>query len=111
VTIFVVAFPLAPLFALINNIFEMRLDAKKFLAFYRRSVPKRVRDIGVWYNIMHILGKLSVVSSAFIISFSSNFIPRLVYMYVNAINNHSEKGYLNSTLAYFNTQDFQVYTV
>jgi anoctamin-1 len=106
VTIFVVAFPLAPLFALINNVFEMRLDAKKFLAFYRRSVPKRVRDIGVWFNIMHILGKLSVISSAFIISFSSNFIPRLVYMYTNAANNYSEKGYLNSTLAYFDTRNF-----
>jgi anoctamin-1 len=106
VTIFVVAFPLAPLFALINNVFELRLDAKKFLAYYRRPVPKRVKDIGVWHNIMNILAKLCVVSSAFIISFSSNFIPRLVFMYTNADNNFSEKGYLNSTLAYFDTRNF-----
>jgi anoctamin-1 len=103
VTIFVVAFPLAPLFALINNVFEMRLDAKKFLAFYRRPVPKRVSDIGVWYNIMHILGKLSVLASAFIIAFSSNVIPHYLYM---RHNNHSEKGYLNSTLAYFDIRNF-----
>lgn len=69
ITIFVVAFPLAPLFALLNNIFEMRLDAKKFLKFYRRPVPKRVKDIGVWYNIMNILVRIAVVSSV-----SSNFI-------------------------------------
>ena len=29
ITLFVAAFPLAPLFALINNIFEIRLDARK----------------------------------------------------------------------------------
>lgn len=63
VTLFVVAFPLAPLFALLNNVFEMRLDAKKFLKYYRRPVPTRVKDIGVWFNIMAILGRIAVVSS------------------------------------------------
>ena len=29
ITIFVCAFPLAPFFALCNNVFELRLDAKK----------------------------------------------------------------------------------
>lgn len=38
VTIFVAAFPLAPLFALINNICEMRFDAKKLLLYHRRPV-------------------------------------------------------------------------
>jgi anoctamin-1 len=63
VTIFVAAFPLAPLFALLNNIMEMRLDAKKFVEFYRRPVPKRVKNIGVWFRILDILGHLSVVSN------------------------------------------------
>ena len=31
VTLFVSAFPLAPLFALLNNLIEIRLDAYKFL--------------------------------------------------------------------------------
>lgn len=103
-----VAFPLAPLFALLNNIFEMRLDAKKFLKFYRRPVPCRVKDIGVWFNIMAILSRISTASSAFIIAFSSNFIPRLVYtMSVNTAD-HSDAGYLNFTLSSFATKDFQV---
>lgn len=106
ITIFVVAFPLGPLFALINNIFEMRLDAKKFLKYYRRPVPKRVKDIGVWFNIMNILGRIAVAASAFIIAFSSNFIPRLVYSIV--VNpEHNDIGFLNHTLAYFHTSDFQ----
>lgn len=105
ITIFVVAFPLAPLFALINNVFEMRLDAKKMLRFYKRSVPQRIKDIGIWYGIMNILGKIAVWSSAFIIAFSTNFIPRLVYM--STIGQGSDYGFLNYTLAYFNTTDFQ----
>ena len=35
ITIFVTAFPLAPLFALINNIFELRFDAKKLHEMHR----------------------------------------------------------------------------
>ena len=35
ITIFVCAFPLAPFFALLNNILELRLDAKKVLVHYR----------------------------------------------------------------------------
>lgn len=63
VTIFVAAFPLAPVFALLNNVLEMRLDARKILTLHRRPVAQRVRDIGVWYNILDCLGKLSVVTN------------------------------------------------
>ena len=41
VTIFVSAFPLAPLFALLNNIFEIRLDARKMILAYKRPVAQR----------------------------------------------------------------------
>jgi len=36
ITIFVPAFPLAPLFALINTVIKIRMDAFKFLAGTRR---------------------------------------------------------------------------
>lgn len=45
-TIFVAAFPLAPLLALINNIFEIRLDAIKMVRLQRRLVPRKTNDIG-----------------------------------------------------------------
>lgn len=131
VTIFVAAFPLAPLFALLNNILEMRLDAKKLLTFYRRPVSQRVRDIGIWYRILDSIGKLSVITNVsklifcsetslvidgyitikhifqgFIIAFTSDFIPKLVYR-LSVSADGSLNGYLNYTLAYFNTSDFQ----
>lgn len=109
VTIFVTAFPLAPLFALINNIFEMRLDAKKFIKYYRRPIPQRVKGIGVWMSIMNVIGRMSVASNAFIIAFSSNFIPKLVYA-LKFSRDKTDAGYLEYSLAYFNTSDFQLGT-
>lgn len=83
VTLFVVAFPLAPVFALLNNIFEMRLDAQKFLKYYRRSVPKRVRDIGVWFNIMNILCRLAVMTSVSSwMGYSETFPPSVCVMLI-----------------------------
>lgn len=79
VTIFVAAFPLAPLFALINNAFEIRLDAKKMITSLRRPVAQRVKNIGIWYRILDSIGKLSVLTNAIIIAFTSDFIPRLIY--------------------------------
>ena len=46
VTIFVAAFPLAPLCALLNNVIEIRLDAYKFVTQWRRPVANRAQDIG-----------------------------------------------------------------
>ncbi|KAL5275208.1 ANO1.2 family protein [Megaselia abdita] len=104
VTIFVSAFPLAPLFALLNNILEMRLDAKKLLTFYRRPVTQRVRDIGVWYRILDSIGKLSVITNGFIIAFTSDFIPRLLYRYSES-KDGTLNGYLDFTLSSFNVSD------
>lgn len=81
VTLFVTAFPLAPLFALLNNIVEVRYDAKKFLNNYRRPVSQTVKSIGVWLKIIDSIGKLAVVTNAFIIAFTSNFIPRVLFKY------------------------------
>lgn len=46
VTLFVASFPLAPLFALLNNIIEIRLDAKKFVTEMRRPIAAKAKDIG-----------------------------------------------------------------
>uniref|UniRef100_A0A671URQ0 Anoctamin n=1 Tax=Sparus aurata TaxID=8175 RepID=A0A671URQ0_SPAAU len=97
ITIFVAAFPLAPLFALLNNWVEIRLDAHKFVCEYRRPVAERAQNIGVWFNILEALSHLSVIANAFLIAFTSDFLPRLLYQYKfdNDLN-----GYVNFTLAY-----------
>ncbi|XP_031657722.1 anoctamin-1-like isoform X1 [Oncorhynchus kisutch] len=106
VTLFVASFPLAPLFALLNNIIEIRLDAKKFVAELRRPVAARAKDIGIWYNLLRAVAKVAVIINAFVISFTSDFIPRLVYQYMYSPDG-SMHGFVNHTLSYFNVSNFQ----
>uniref|UniRef100_A0A671RNY4 Anoctamin n=1 Tax=Sinocyclocheilus anshuiensis TaxID=1608454 RepID=A0A671RNY4_9TELE len=95
ITIFVAACPLAPLFALINNWVEVRLDAQKFVCEYRRPVVERAQDIGIWLTILKFISYLAVISNAFLIAFTSDFLPRLFYCYTTG----SMKGYVNFTLS------------
>nr|XP_011452544.2 anoctamin-7 isoform X3 [Crassostrea gigas] len=96
ITIFVAAFPLAPLFALLNNWVEIRLDAHKFVCETRRPVAERAQDIGVWFKILDALAQLAVISNAFLIAFTSEFLPRLLYQYQY---DWDLQGYINFTLA------------
>ncbi|XP_036001360.1 anoctamin-1 isoform X4 [Fundulus heteroclitus] len=106
VTLFVASFPLAPLFALLNNIIEIRLDAKKFVTELRRPVAARAKDIGIWYDILRGVAKVAVIINAFVISFTSDFIPRMVYLYMYSPDG-SLHGFVNHTLSYFNVSHFE----
>ncbi|XP_026233904.1 anoctamin-9-like [Anabas testudineus] len=104
-TIFVAAFPLAPLLALINNIFEIRLDAIKMVRLERRLVPRKTNDIGVWTKVLEAVGVLAVIANGLVIGVSSDFIPRLVYRYRygpcanGTTDTHCMEGYINDTLS------------
>ncbi|XP_063783900.1 anoctamin-4 isoform X2 [Pseudophryne corroboree] len=113
-TIFVAAFPLAPLLALLNNIIEIRLDAYKFITQWRRPLASRAKDIGIWYGILEGIGILSVITNAFVIAITSDFIPRLVYAYkygpCAGQGQAGEKcmvGYVNASLSVFLVNDFE----
>ncbi|NXF34107.1 ANO7 protein, partial [Nyctibius bracteatus] len=97
ITIFVAACPLAPLFALLNNWVEIRLDAQKFVCDYRRPVAERAQGIGIWFSILEAITHLAVISNAFLIAFTSDVLPRMYYEYVH---DSSLRGYVNFTLAY-----------
>lgn len=96
ITIFVAACPLAPLFALINNWVEIRLDAQKFVTEYRRPVVERAQDIGIWFPILQFITHMAVLSNAFLIAFTSSFVPRLYYRYTR---DSTLSGFVNFTLA------------
>ncbi|KAJ3596907.1 hypothetical protein NHX12_003307 [Muraenolepis orangiensis] len=115
-TIFVAAFPLAPLLALINNIIEIRLDAIKMVNLERRMVPKKTNDIGIWTEVLEAIGVLAVIANGLVIGISSDFIPRMVYMYRygpcangNATDIDCMVGYINNTLsiAHMTDQDIR----
>ncbi|KAE8294835.1 Anoctamin-7 New gene expressed in prostate-like protein Transmembrane protein 16G [Larimichthys crocea] len=96
ITIFVAACPLAPLFALINNWVEIRLDAQKFVSEYRRPVVERAQGIGIWFSILQFITHIAVFSNAFLIAFTSSFLPRLYYGYTR---DSTLSGFTNFTLA------------
>jgi anoctamin-4 len=104
--LFVAAFPLAPLFALLNNIAEIRLDAFKMVTQARRPLAERVEDIGAWFGILRIITYVAVVSNAFVIAYTSDYIPRMVYKYVYSVD-HTLIGYIDHSLSEFNTSDYK----
>ncbi|CAL8243255.1 unnamed protein product [Lota lota] len=107
-TIFVAAFPLAPLLAFLNNVFEIRLDAIKMVSLERRLVPKKTNDIGVWTNVLEAIGVLAVIANGLVIGISSDFIPRLLYRYYygpcaySDTNTNCMQGYIRNTLSTVN---------
>ncbi|KAM6273945.1 anoctamin-5 isoform 5-T5 [Porphyrio hochstetteri] len=107
ITLFVASFPLAPLLALMNNILEIRVDSWKLTTQYRRPVAAKAHSIGVWQEILNGMAILSVVTNAFIVAFTSDMIPRLVYYYAYSENEDLPmSGYINNSLSVFQISDF-----
>ncbi|XP_063800798.1 anoctamin-9 isoform X2 [Pseudophryne corroboree] len=112
-TIFVAAFPLAPLLAFLNNVLEIRLDAIKMTRLQRRLVPRKANDIGIWLQVLEAVGVLAVITNGLVIAITSDFIPRLIYKYAYGPCAHGEKdidcltGYINQSLSIFHTRDFE----
>lgn len=80
VSLFVASFPLAPAFALLNNVIEIRLDAAKFVTEIRRPDAVRCKDIGTDEagEHVHSVGLCVNVHESLITSFS--FTPLCSYM-------------------------------
>ncbi|CAK4144578.1 unnamed protein product [Aphanomyces euteiches] len=72
VTLFVVSFPLAPFLALLNNYFEIRIDAFKLAKESRRPNPHGAEDIGTWGTILEIMSTISVMTNVAAVIFVSN---------------------------------------
>lgn len=71
-TMFVTAFPLAPLLALINNYVEIRVDMFKITSLVRRPTPVGAQDIGTWATIIEIMSDVCVVSNMGLICFTGS---------------------------------------
>uniref|UniRef100_UPI00398F35D7 anoctamin-9-like isoform X2 n=1 Tax=Pristiophorus japonicus TaxID=55135 RepID=UPI00398F35D7 len=117
-TIFVAAFPLAPLLALVINLFEIRLDAKKMVWLLKRPIPRKAKDIGIWLQILEVIGVLAIMGNGLVISFTSDFIPQQVYLYrySHCLNQSKPQtncltGYVNNSLSVFYVKNFESGTV
>ena len=107
---FVAAFPLGPLFALLTAITEIRVDAINFVSQFRRPDAARAEDIGAWFRILEGVTKISVLVNAFVLAFTSEYIPKLLYKMKYAQDRNSTgggtlDGYIENSLASINVHD------
>ena len=72
ITFFVVAFPLGPMCALLNNVIEIRIDAFKVLTQLKKPVPRKAQDIGIWLPVLSVISKIGVIT---------NVINQLVFVF------------------------------
>lgn len=71
---FAAGFPLAPLLAFLENLTEIRFDAKKYLVGFRRPPPDRAEDIGTFLSLLEVLSIFAVMTNCAIIAFTSNYL-------------------------------------
>lgn len=88
VTLFVVAFPLAPFLALVNNVFETRIDAFKVCQQTRRPEPRGAANIGTWFDILNIVSYIAVITNVAIVCWETNKMDEWTY------GNEASKAYV-----------------
>ncbi|KAF1788966.1 Anoctamin [Phytophthora cactorum] len=76
-TMFVVAFPFAPLLSYVNNYFEIRLDAYRLIFESRRPRPRNVRSMGYWYLVLQAFAAISVCTNGAVVIFTGDFFNHL----------------------------------
>jgi len=77
----VTVLPIAPFLAFVNNIVSLRIDAKKYTNTYRRITPHYDTGISIWFRIFEVLSFCGVLSTGFVMAFSSQVIPHYVREY------------------------------
>lgn len=67
--LFAPAYPLAPILALISNVFEIRIDGAKLCTVTRRPRVRQAEDIGSWFTVLNVLGFFAVITNATMLAF------------------------------------------
>lgn len=70
-TLFAVAYPIGALFALANNILEIRVDGQKLTTDCRRPRYRDAEDIGSWMTVLQCITVCAVITNSLLVSFSS----------------------------------------
>jgi len=71
VTLFAVAFPLAPVICFINNMSERKTDAQKLLTYSQKPRWRGASGIGSWLAVFEAISLLSVVTNSLILLLTS----------------------------------------
>jgi anoctamin-10 len=72
VFLFSAVYPLAAVWAVVNNLLEIRADAFKLCEVFQRPTAKRVKDIGAWQIAFELMGGIAVMTNCALLSLSPN---------------------------------------
>ncbi|KAL5248665.1 hypothetical protein ACHWQZ_G017749 [Mnemiopsis leidyi] len=78
-TMFVTAFPIAPIICLFINIWQLRQDATRYVKRVRRPIGFRSEGIGTWMNILEVLSRIAILVNAILIAFTFDWLPYMIY--------------------------------
>jgi len=63
VTLFVICLPITPLFALLSNIVEIKVDGVKLVRYSRRPQPNGAKGLGSWVFVLEYLSFIAAVTN------------------------------------------------
>ncbi|PRP85410.1 hypothetical protein PROFUN_06956 [Planoprotostelium fungivorum] len=78
IVLFAAAFPPAPLIAIINNYWNIRIYTVQMLTLYNRPDYRGAKNIGVWYWIMELLSFSGVVTNCALIGYTNTYVKALL---------------------------------
>jgi len=78
VTLFVMCFPLIPLLAIINNIFELKVDATNLVMSSQRPDPNGSDGLGTWNSVLNLFSIMSVATNALLITSRTQLLSQLI---------------------------------
>lgn len=75
VSIFIISFPSSGLlpFCIIAWELEIVIDAMKLATGFRKPLPRRAEDIGVWEDVLNMMAGIAIVSNAYQVIYMAKF--------------------------------------
>ena len=71
-SLFVVCFPLAPFFAVLSNLVEVKVDLYKLTEMCQHPIPRGAQDIGTWQYFIMITMYTAVITNAALFAFTTD---------------------------------------
>eukprot|EP01083_Nonionella_stella_P022719 62790_1 len=78
VTLFVMAFPLTPLLAIVNNVIEMKVDATNLVATSQRPHPNGSFGLGSWNGILGFFSVIAVGTNVGLITWRTKLVAMIL---------------------------------
>jgi len=74
VTLFVMAFPITPLLAIVNNVLEMKVDATNLVATSQRPDPNGAFGLGSWNGVLGFFSIVAVATNVALITWRTKLV-------------------------------------